>query len=48
MAYWLAGTNTKTTTGPKFRTKREAIEYARLVFCGTFFVWQVKVPTKNQ
>lgn len=44
MAYWLAGTNTRETTGPRFKTKRAAIEYARRIFSGVFFVWKVKKP----
>jgi hypothetical protein len=41
MSYWLAGTNTRETVGPRFKTKRAAIEYARRVFPGVFFVWKV-------
>lgn len=41
MIYWLAGKSTKTTTGPRFKTKRDAIAYARQVFSGIFFVWKV-------
>lgn len=42
MAYWLAtDTSTRTTTGPRFKTKRAAIAYARRVFSGIFIVWKV-------
>jgi hypothetical protein len=42
---WTAGTNTRDNNGPTFKTKREAIEYARRTFSGIFFVWKKK-PTK--
>ena len=42
MAKWLAGKNTKTTTGPVFKTKRDAIAWARCTFSGIFFVWRIK------
>lgn len=43
MAYWLAtNTSTKTTTGPRFKTKRAAIEYGRRTFSGIFIVWKPK------
>jgi hypothetical protein len=43
MSYWLAtDTSTKTTTGPRFKTKREAVAYGRRVFNGIFIVWKPK------
>jgi hypothetical protein len=41
MAYWLTGTSTKNPVQKKFKTKREATEYARAAFSGIFFVWYV-------
>ena len=42
-AKWLVGTNTKQTTGPAFKTKREALEYGRVNIEGIFFVWKATV-----
>ena len=42
---WLVGTNTRNPFPKGFKTKREALAFARLHFAGTgqtFFVWKQK------
>jgi len=48
MAYWLAtNKSTKETTGPRFKTKRAAVEYGRRTFSGIFIVWKPKQFNKK-
>lgn len=45
---WLVGTNTADTTGPSFKTKREALDYGREHIRGIFFVWKNPLAIKNK
>jgi len=48
MIYWLAtDKSTKETTGPRFKTKRDAIAYGRKFLSGIFIVWKVDTIKKT-